>query len=92
MSSILFDEQSETAAPPKVLNRRVVAWSVGGLLIAIVIGAGRMAPDAGADGQAGSRRVRHPNGIGDGGGRERGAFHRQHHRHHRRALRHAHRR
>jgi RND family efflux transporter MFP subunit len=33
----LFDEQSETAAPPKVLNRRVVAWSVGGLLIAIVM-------------------------------------------------------
>jgi HlyD family secretion protein len=37
MSTILFDEQSETAAAPKVLNRRVVAWSVGGLLIAIVI-------------------------------------------------------
>ena len=37
MSTILFDEQSETAAPPKVLNRRVVAWSVGGLLIAIVM-------------------------------------------------------
>jgi HlyD family secretion protein len=37
MSTILFDEQSETAAPPKVLNRRVLAWSVGGLLIAILI-------------------------------------------------------
>jgi len=36
MSTILFDEQSETTAPPKVLNRRVIAWSVGGLLIAIV--------------------------------------------------------
>ena len=38
MSSILFDQQSETAAPPKVLNRRVIAWSVGGLIIAIVVG------------------------------------------------------
>jgi RND family efflux transporter MFP subunit len=37
MSSILFDQQSETTAPPKVLNRRVIAWSVGGLLIAIVV-------------------------------------------------------
>jgi HlyD family secretion protein len=37
MSTILFDEQSETAASPKVLNRRVLAWSVGGLLIAILI-------------------------------------------------------
>jgi HlyD family secretion protein len=36
MSSILFDQQSETTAPPKVLNRRVIAWSVGGLLIAVV--------------------------------------------------------
>ena len=36
MSTILFDQQPETTAPPKVLNRRVVAWSVGGLLIAIV--------------------------------------------------------
>lgn len=36
MSSILFDQQSETAAPPKVLNRRVIAWLVGGLLIAMV--------------------------------------------------------
>jgi HlyD family secretion protein len=37
MSSILFDQQSETTTPPKVLNRRVIAWSVGGLLIAIVV-------------------------------------------------------
>ena len=36
MSSILFDQQSGTAAPPKVLNRRLIAWSVGGVLIAIV--------------------------------------------------------
>jgi HlyD family secretion protein len=36
MSTILFDRQAETSAPPKVLNRRVIAWSVGGLLIAIV--------------------------------------------------------
>ena len=38
MSSILFDQQPETTAPPKVLNRRVIAWSLGGLLIAIVLG------------------------------------------------------
>jgi HlyD family secretion protein len=38
MSSILFDQQSETTAPPKMLNRRVIAWSVGGLIIAIVVG------------------------------------------------------
>src|ERR1700683_1692388 len=37
MSSILFDQQSETTAPPKVLNRRLIAWLAGGLLIAIVI-------------------------------------------------------
>jgi len=37
MSSILFDQQSETTAPTKVQNRRVIAWSVGGLLIAIVV-------------------------------------------------------
>jgi HlyD family secretion protein len=37
MSSILFDQQSETAAP-RVLNRRVIAWSVGGLLIALIVG------------------------------------------------------
>jgi HlyD family secretion protein len=37
MSSILFDQQPETTAPSKVLNRRMIAWSVGGLLIAIVV-------------------------------------------------------
>jgi RND family efflux transporter MFP subunit len=33
---MLFDQQPETTVPPKVLNRRLIAWSVGGLLIAIV--------------------------------------------------------
>jgi HlyD family secretion protein len=37
MSSILFDQQPETTAPSKVLNRRMIAWSVGGFLIAIVV-------------------------------------------------------
>jgi len=37
MSSILFDQQPQTTAPPKVLNRRMIAWSVGGLLVAMVI-------------------------------------------------------
>jgi HlyD family secretion protein len=36
MSSILFDQQPEATAPPKALNR--VAWSVGGLLITVVVG------------------------------------------------------
>jgi len=36
MSTMLFDQQPETTAPPKVLNRRMIAWSVGGLLIAIL--------------------------------------------------------
>jgi HlyD family secretion protein len=36
MSSILFD-QTETAAPPKTLNGRMIAWLVGGLLIAAVL-------------------------------------------------------
>src|SRR5277367_111371 len=36
MSSILFDQQPETTTPSKALNR--VAWSVGGLLIAVVVG------------------------------------------------------
>jgi HlyD family secretion protein len=35
MSSILFDQQPETTAPSRALNR--VAWSVGGLLIAVVV-------------------------------------------------------
>jgi HlyD family secretion protein len=33
MSSILFDQQSETSAPPKVLNRRVIGWSVVALIV-----------------------------------------------------------
>jgi HlyD family secretion protein len=37
MSSILFDQQPETTAPPKVLNRRKIVWSVGGLLLAVVL-------------------------------------------------------
>jgi HlyD family secretion protein len=37
MSSILFDQQPETTAPSKALNRRMIAWSVGGLLIAVVV-------------------------------------------------------
>lgn len=36
MSSILFD-QTETSAPPKTLNGRMIAWLVGGLLIAAVL-------------------------------------------------------
>jgi HlyD family secretion protein len=35
MSSILFDQQPETTAPSRALNR--FAWSVGGLLIAVVV-------------------------------------------------------
>jgi HlyD family secretion protein len=35
MSSILFDQHPETTAPSRTLNR--VAWSVGGLLIAVVV-------------------------------------------------------
>jgi|HubBroStandDraft_2_1064218.scaffolds.fasta_scaffold00482_8 HlyD family secretion protein len=38
MSTILFDQQPETTAPPKVLNRRVIAWSLGGLLLAVLLG------------------------------------------------------
>jgi len=38
MSSILFDQQPEATAPPKALNRRMIAWSLGGLLIAVVVG------------------------------------------------------
>jgi HlyD family secretion protein len=37
MSSILFDQQSETTAPSKLLNRRVLVWSAGGLLAALVV-------------------------------------------------------
>jgi HlyD family secretion protein len=37
MSTILFDQQPETAVPQKTLNKRLIAWSVGGLLIVCVI-------------------------------------------------------
>jgi RND family efflux transporter MFP subunit len=33
----LFDQQPETTAAPKTLNRRLIVWAVGALLIAIVI-------------------------------------------------------
>jgi RND family efflux transporter MFP subunit len=33
MSTILFDQQPETAAPPKTLNKRLMVWSAGGVLI-----------------------------------------------------------
>lgn len=34
MSTILFDQQPETTAPTKVLNKRLIVWSVLGILIA----------------------------------------------------------
>jgi HlyD family secretion protein len=37
MSTILFDQQPETTAAPRALNRRLIVW-VGGLLLAVVIG------------------------------------------------------
>jgi len=37
MSTILFDQQPETTATPKVQNRRLIVWLVGGLLVATVI-------------------------------------------------------
>lgn len=37
MSTMLFDQQPETTAPAKVQNLRMIAWSVGGLLIAVVV-------------------------------------------------------
>ncbi|MEA3140923.1 MAG: HlyD family secretion protein [Gammaproteobacteria bacterium] len=37
MSTILFDQQSETAAPQKTLNGRLIGWSLGGLLILAVL-------------------------------------------------------
>ncbi|HEX3912629.1 MAG TPA: efflux RND transporter periplasmic adaptor subunit [Steroidobacteraceae bacterium] len=37
MSTILFDQQPETAAPPKVLNKRLIGWSILGLLLAGLI-------------------------------------------------------
>ena len=36
MSTILFDQQPETTAQPKALNRRLIAW-LGGLLLAVLI-------------------------------------------------------
>jgi len=38
MSTILFDQQPETAAPPKVLNKRLLVWLVAGALILVVVG------------------------------------------------------
>jgi HlyD family secretion protein len=37
MSTILFDQQPETTAPQKTLNRRLIGWSVGGVLIVVAI-------------------------------------------------------
>jgi HlyD family secretion protein len=37
MSTILFDQQTETAGLPKVLNRRRIAWWLGGLLLAALL-------------------------------------------------------
>ncbi len=48
MSTMLFDQQPETTAPAKVQNLRMIAWSVGGLLIAVVVVAGRVACHASA--------------------------------------------
>jgi RND family efflux transporter MFP subunit len=38
MSTILFDQQPETIAPPKVLNKRLLVWLVAGALILVVAG------------------------------------------------------
>ena len=37
MSTILFDQQPETAVRQKRLSKRLIAWSIGGLLIVAVI-------------------------------------------------------
>jgi HlyD family secretion protein len=37
MSSILFDQQPETTVSSKTLNRRLIVWWVGGLLIAAAV-------------------------------------------------------
>ena len=37
MSSILFDQQPEATAPQKALSRRKIVWSVGGLLLAVIV-------------------------------------------------------
>jgi len=38
MSTILFDQQPETVATPKVLNKRLLVWLVAGALILVVAG------------------------------------------------------
>jgi len=38
MSTILFDQQPETIAPSKVLNKRLLVWLVAGALILVVAG------------------------------------------------------
>jgi RND family efflux transporter MFP subunit len=38
MSTILFDQQPETIAPPKVVNKRLLVWLVAGALILVVAG------------------------------------------------------
>jgi len=38
MSTILFDQQPETIAPPKLLNKRLLVWLVAGALILAVAG------------------------------------------------------
>jgi len=38
MSTILFDQQPETIATPKVLNKRLLVWLVAGALILVVAG------------------------------------------------------
>ncbi|MDP9090929.1 MAG: efflux RND transporter periplasmic adaptor subunit [Pseudomonadota bacterium] len=37
MSTILFDQQPETTVGQKRLNKRLIAWSIGGLLIVAVV-------------------------------------------------------
>ncbi len=86
MSTILFDQQTETAGLPKVLNRRKIVWWVGGLLLAAVLAliAWRVTQALTAKPEA--VVVGHSNGIGNRSWNKRGALDRQHHRHHCRAL------
>jgi HlyD family secretion protein len=37
MSTILFDQQSETKAPPKAINKKVIVWSLLALIAAAVL-------------------------------------------------------
>jgi HlyD family secretion protein len=37
MSTILFDQQSETTAPPKTVNKRVIVWSLLALIGVVVL-------------------------------------------------------